>query len=202
MVWRNGHGKVSMDERSDMETKKLAVIFPGMGYHKDKPLLYYSSKLVQGKGYDIIDIEYRDLPEKVRGDAAKMKAAADMAYAQAEEQLEGVPFAEYEDILFIGKSIGTVIAAKYAAAHDLNARQIWYTPVEATFSFGLRNAIAFIGEADPWSDLSNVRKLADENRIELWTYPGCNHSLESADVIRNIEYIKNVMCLTEEFVER
>jgi len=71
-----------------------------------------------------------------------------------------------------------------------------------TFSFGLRNAIAFIGEADPWSDLSNVRKLADENGIKLWTYPGCNHSLESADVIRNIEYIKNVMCLTEEFVER
>ena len=33
--------------------KKLAIIFPGVGYHKDKPLLYYSSKLVKGLGYDV-----------------------------------------------------------------------------------------------------------------------------------------------------
>ena len=25
--------------------KKLAVIFPGVGYHTDKPLLYYSKKI-------------------------------------------------------------------------------------------------------------------------------------------------------------
>ena len=183
-------------------SRQLAVIFPGMGYNKDKPLLYYSSKLVQGRGYELINIEYHDLPEKVRGDAAKLKIAADMAYDQAAEQLDAFPFSVYEDILFIGKSIGTVIAAKFAMVHDLKTRQIWYTPVEATFSFGLRNAIAFIGEADPWSDLSIVRKLADENGITLWTYPECNHSLESADVIRNIEYMNSVMRLTKEFIER
>ena len=114
---------------TDMNKKRLAVIFPGMGYHKDKPLLYYSLKLVQGKGYEIINIEYHDLPEKVRGDAA-------------------------------------------------------------------------IGESDPWSDLDNVRRMADEHRIELYTYPDCNHSLESADVIKNIEYMKNVMCLSNEFIDR
>ena len=26
---------------------KLAVIFPGIGYHTDKPLLYYGKKLVK-----------------------------------------------------------------------------------------------------------------------------------------------------------
>lgn len=29
---------------------KLAVFFPGIGYHCDKPLLYYSRKLVQNMG--------------------------------------------------------------------------------------------------------------------------------------------------------
>ncbi len=183
-----------------MDTKKLAVIFPGMGYHKDKPLLYYSSRLVQGKGYEILNIEYHDLPEKIRGDAAMMKTAADIAYEQAEEQLKGVSFSGYEDILFIGKSIGTVIAAKYVHEHDLYARQIWYTPVEATFAFDSKNAIAFIGEADPWSDLNNIKKMAEEQRIALWTYPECNHSLESPDVIQNIEYMKDVMRLSKEFI--
>ena len=184
-----------------MERKRLAVIFPGMGYHKDKPLLYYSSKLVQGKGYEILNIEYHDLPEKIRGDVGMMKKAVDIAYEQAEAQLKDVSFSGYEDVLFIGKSIGTVIAARYVYEHALPARQIWYTPVEGTFAFDSKGAIAFIGEADPWSDLNNIRKMAGELKIELLTYPDCNHSLESPDVIKNIEYMKNAMCISKEFIE-
>ena len=35
--------------------KKLAVLFPGIGYHCDKPLLYYSKKCLSAYGYEIID---------------------------------------------------------------------------------------------------------------------------------------------------
>ena len=31
---------------------KIAVFFPGIGYHCDKPLLYYARKLVQEYGYE------------------------------------------------------------------------------------------------------------------------------------------------------
>ena len=31
---------------------KAAVFFPGIGYHCDKPLLYYSRKLAQECGYE------------------------------------------------------------------------------------------------------------------------------------------------------
>ena len=34
--------------------KKLAVLFPGIGYHCDKPLLYYSKKYLKVYGYEII----------------------------------------------------------------------------------------------------------------------------------------------------
>ena len=34
--------------------KKLAVLFPGIGYHVDKPLLYYGAKLA--KQYDFLKI--------------------------------------------------------------------------------------------------------------------------------------------------
>lgn len=33
---------------------KIAVFFPGIGYHCDKPLLYYARKLVQEYGYEKI----------------------------------------------------------------------------------------------------------------------------------------------------
>ena len=33
--------------------KKTAVIFPGVGYTKDRPLLYYSGKLAVKNGYEL-----------------------------------------------------------------------------------------------------------------------------------------------------
>ena len=180
---------------------KLAVLLPGIGYHKDKPLLYFARKLVQSKGYETIDVEYHDLPQKIKGDKAMMKKAAEIAISQTCEQLENVDFASYEKVLFIGKSIGTVVVAKYVSDHNIEAKQVWYTPVEATFTFGTEDAVAFIGDDDPWSDLSKVKAAADDARINLTIYPGCNHSLESADVEKNLEFLQDVIHKTAVYIE-
>ena len=42
--------------------KKIAVVFPGVGYHADKPLLYYSRKIVGRYGYEIVCADYGQLP--------------------------------------------------------------------------------------------------------------------------------------------
>lgn len=183
-----------------MNDKKLAVIFPGIGYHKDKPLLYYAAKLMQNKGYDVINIEYHDMPQKIRGNAEMMKKAAMLACSQTEQQLFNVDFSLYDSLVFIGKSIGTVALAKYISDHNLNAKQIWYTPVEATFLFGSKDVIAFIGDDDPWSDVDTVKKTANDHKITLYSYPECNHSLESGDVDKNIANLRDVMNKTDSFV--
>ena len=182
------------------QSNKLAVIFPGIGYHKDKPLLYYAARLAMNLGYDVISIEYHDMPQKIRGNAEMMKKAAGLAYAQSEEQLEQVRFGDFEDVLFVGKSIGTVALAKYAADHQIKAGQIWYTPVETTLTFGSQNAIAFIGDADPWSDVDTVINMAKVQGIEIYAYPGCNHSLECDNVDSNIANLRDVMQKTESFI--
>ena len=179
-----------------MAKKKLAVVFPGIGYHKDKPLLYYATKLVQNMRYEAINVSFHDMPQKVKGDSAMMAKAAILAFAQAEEQLENIDFSDYEDIVFIGKSIGTVALAKYASDHAINAKQIWYTPVEATFSFPGKDVVAFIGDNDPWSDIDIIKEKAAELGVKLFLYPQCNHSLESGDVITDIGIIHEVMKVT------
>jgi phosphoglycolate phosphatase len=181
--------------------KKLAVIFPGIGYHKDKPLLYYATKLAANRGYEIINIEYHDMPKGIKGDAGLMKKAVQTAFAQTEEQLTGVDFSEYGNILFIGKSIGTVALARYASDHGIDSKQVWYTPVEATFLFGSKNVMAFIGDDDTWSDVAAVKRLSFENDIKLYSYPGCDHSLESELVDRNIAILRDVMHITEYFID-
>ena len=182
---------------------KLAIFFPGIGYTHDKPLMYYSRKLAVDMGYETKCIEYSNLPDKVKGDKEKMKQSLLIAYEQACEQLEGTDFSKYEDILVIGKSLGTVVAAKYCAEHCKKARLVLYTPVEATFSFGISDAVAFIGDDDPWSKLDDVKTLAEKSNIPLHIYPDCNHSLEvTKDYARNLRYISSVMDLTAEFIEK
>ena len=36
------------------QKRKLAVFFPGTGYHTDKPLFYYSRKIAAAKGYEAL----------------------------------------------------------------------------------------------------------------------------------------------------
>ena len=182
-----------------MEKKKIALIFPGMGYHKDKPLLYYSTRIVRNLGYEIIHIEYLGLPPKVF-DAPTLEKAGNIAYECTKEQLEKADFSQYEDILFIGKSIGTTVLSRFIKEHRITARQIWYTPIEKTFSFDTKDVIAFIGESDPASDLGNIRKLAKDNGITLHTYPACNHSLECNDIDTDIRNLRDVMEKTRNYI--
>ena len=48
---------------------RLAVIFPGIGYHTDKPLLYYGKKLAAACGYEILEVPYKNFnagPKEIR----------------------------------------------------------------------------------------------------------------------------------------
>ena len=55
---------------------KIAVFFPGIGYHCDKPLLYYARKLVQEYGYEkTVMQEYSYNGKNIRGDKKKMQEA-------------------------------------------------------------------------------------------------------------------------------
>ena len=93
---------------------KLCVLFPGIGYTCDKPLLYYSARLARAAGYEVIPLRYSGFPEGAKGSGEKMRAAAAHALMQSEEQLEGLCREKYERILFIGKSIGTAACLEYA----------------------------------------------------------------------------------------
>ena len=72
---------------ADKNAPKLAVIFPGIGYTADKPLLYYTTRLAKKHGYHIQTVSYGALPENIKGDSAKMKQAFELASEQTEQKL-------------------------------------------------------------------------------------------------------------------
>lgn len=180
---------------------KIAVYFPGIGYHCDKPLLYYSRNIARELGYkNDRNLSYSYKAGNIRGNNEKMKEVYEALLLQAEAELADIVWSDYDDILFISKSVGTIIAASYAAKYNLKcARHILYTPVAQTYLFAPGNAIAFIGASDPWSNTDEIIRLSDENHIPLTVYDGCNHSLECNDTLKNLEILKDVMQRTMDF---
>lgn len=180
---------------------KIAVYFPGIGYHCDKPLLYYSKNCACELGYkDYKNVSYTYNAGNIRGNEEKMKDAYESLLSQTEAALTDIDWSAYDDILFISKSIGTIISTSYAKKYGLGkARHILYTPLAQTFLFAPTNAIAYIGTADPWSDTDEIIRLSNANHIPISVYEGCNHSLECADTLKNIENLKDIMQRTRDF---
>lgn len=185
---------------SDKSAPKLAVIFPGIGYTADKPLLYYAGRLARHYGYQILAVSYGTLPENIKGDHAKMKQAFELAYEQTEQALQDIDWNSYGSILFISKSIGTVIASAYASRHNIKGKSILFTPLTDTFSFARPGSIAFHGTADPWAETDSIRTLAEQKEVPLFLTPNANHSLETGDVQADLSIIKATMEHVNRFI--
>ena len=183
-----------------MENRRLAVLFPGIGYHCDKPLLYYSARLARAAGCEVLPVPYAGFPPKVRGDAEKLRACLAIAWEQAEAMLAGVRWTDYADILFIGKSIGTIVASKYALERSLDVKSVLLTPLAETFPFVRGRAVAFHGTADPWADTGAIAGCCRERGIPLYLTEGANHSLETGDALRDVQALGQTMARIDAFI--
>lgn len=185
-----------------MNTKKIAVLFPGIGYTCDKPLLYYAGKLAMNHGYQVVPVPYGNFPSKVKGNAKKMEEAFVSALMQSEEILKEIEWDEYTEILFISKSVGTAVAAAYRKKHQLPARSISFTPLLETFVFAEGEGIMFHGTSDPWAeDSGRVRELCKKIGQPLYLVERGNHSLETGNILKDIENIKLVMEKVERYLK-
>ncbi len=181
---------------------KLAVLFPGLGYTCERPLLYYGGKLAAEAGFtERHIIRYEKIDKTgLQGNKEKMLDVYNSLYQSTKKDLSEINWNDYDEILFLSKSIGTAVAATIEKdllssdeTKNLNIRQILFTPLEQTFIFHPGNAIGFIGTNDPWCDSSEVIRLAKEQNIPMSIYEGANHSLETGDALKDIENLKDVM---------
>ncbi len=171
--------------------RKLVVIFPGMGYHSDKPLLYFSKKIAKSKDYKIIDINY-DFGYEVHTES-KEKVFED-AMTISKSILDNINYEDYERVVFIGKSIGTVVAAKYNFENGIGAEMIIFTPVPQTFQYiDSEDCIIFHGSSDPLCATELVIEFCDGHSLTYAVIPDANHSLETGNVLIDIENIHKIM---------
>ena len=179
---------------------KLAVIFPGIGYHTDKPLLYYSKKLARSAGFDIREIAYGALPDGALDDPERLQQAARQALDAAEAQLAGVDWRAPSSLLFVSKSIGTAIASLIAVRHGLTPFHLYFTPVGHGLSRLQGRGIVFHGTADPWARTEDVSAACREKGLQLHLTGHANHSLETGCVQDDLREMRRIMVLCEDYL--
>lgn len=191
---------------------KIAVLVPGIGYTCDRPLLYFAGKLAQNSGYQIIRLGFRHLGGKKNliGNEKKMKKVFEHALEQTDEQLDIDELTKAEKVFFISKSVGTVVAAAYEAGHrkkfaaaGTDVRHIYFTPVAGTFAFMRpESGIAFHGTADPWVEHALVVNACREKNVPLYITDNANHSLETGDVMEDLETLRKTMQIVAAFINQ
>lgn len=174
---------------------KLAVLFPGIGYHCDKPLLYYAGKACKQRGYTVLPMPYGKLTDMDKEAAFEKALKASRKAMKKQMPWEG------EDLLFISKSIGTVVASRLTEELDLPARHLYFTPVMETLPFLKSPSLAFSGLADPWVDPAALKAAFADKGLPLTQYPDCNHSLETGEVGRDLALQAEIFRAYRDFLE-
>ncbi len=105
------------------------------------------------------------------------------------------------DHLFISKSIGTVVATAFAKEKGLKVKQICFTPLEYIDDYiEDGNGIIFYGDGDPYADPDQVAAICKKRKLEAHCFANANHSLETGDVVNDIENIQKVMKRVDEVI--
>lgn len=186
------------EEQSDI----LSVVFPGLAYYKDAPLMWYSAISAFEAGSDALNLEY--------GFQSNRSSATDSAI---EETIREVSVSlhdflkehQYRKVIFISKSIGTYMVSKLCS-DSFNTVQdhIFQTPLQPTVEFmqHTKNALVLVGENDPAFGASDMEKIRNLGNLRLVTFPEANHIMEvSGDYSKSLEYLVKVTSETFSFVE-
>ena len=179
----------------DEDHNKLMVLLPGRGYYVDAPLLHYTRKLGWSLGYDVLSLVY--------GFQATQQGlnSADLPGIQQECRLaiETVLASGYDEVVLVGKSLGTPMAALFANEIPAVTKAILLTPIQNCHKLiESTPALAVIGTADPvWED-----GIAVDSAFVTWrVFADLDHSLEYLDdVAASIRVLGEIMQACKTFL--
>lgn len=165
--------------------KGIVVIFPG-GKGSELPILYFCAKKYVDNGWDKMFVT---MPQGEMDFEAK--------YTYVKDFVSKLDFSEYEDIIFIAKSIGTVHAAKVREELQIDASLILFTPIEETLPYlKKRNNIIFVaaGNKDRHLESNRLQAICEAEKLPYHIESGVGHRMElKDDLCGSLQVIANVL---------
>ena len=181
----------------------LCVILPGIGYTLDRPLLDYSKKLCIEMGYDVLLIEYGFQVSRSQFDREKFNEIVN----ESMQLLKMSKLSQYKKIIFIGKSIGTVLQRILQDklvddGFEFEFINIYLTPVDKTVELGIyRNSLVFTGTSDPLINRENVNTIKNIDDVNFIEIEGADHSLNiKSDIVKSAKILLRVIECEKEYL--
>ena len=178
-----------------MEKQKVAVFFPGNMYHVKAPLFYFADLVLVHRGYKVIELSYEHVSENQE----------DWIQATREQFLteltqEGI--ADAAEIVFVSKSIGTVIAGWISARLGRAVKNVFYSPLRGTLPFmKSEDCIVFAGTKDRLFDARELEAFCRENQIDATIFEGAGHAIVNReDPEASVRILDEIVRKLDEYV--
>jgi len=179
----------------------LALIFPGLRYTCDMPLLYFSTGLLLEMGCDVLQLWIDpDAPDFERISQAELTQQL-LEYSKA-LLIAGKNGGAYSDLILVGKSLGTLTMTLLLTNEQafLNETTIWFTPLlnlppVSQIILSLSGPTFVVGGgADPTFEQEAVSQIKSMPNTTISVLEDANHSLEiPGDPIRSLQILSQVM---------
>lgn len=179
--------------------KKIAVFFPGIGYSCEKPLLYYTANAAREHGYQIIKLDYGQDIHSSRGRSPQdLEQISKLAIKRVLPRILELNLNQYDDVVFVSKSIGTVVALEIELGLKplQPIRHFLLTPLKDAFPYIAKaNGVFFSGTADPYVPADIIRAAARKYADKCGgTFELCDHSLEiDGDTLGNLKRLEQIL---------
>lgn len=158
------------------------MLFPGRNYPCELPLLYYGGNAAIQYGYDLLILEYGYQAARTSLDNDELPKVIDECF----ESIHRI-IANYEQIIFISKSMGTLIAGEVARKLQRQIKHVFLTPVNETVPYiNDSNGIVIYGSNDPLFNSENLKKIELKANLKIIEIPKADHGLETGNVDENL----------------
>lgn len=177
--------------------KKAVVLFPGVRYSCDTPLLYFAGAVFGQRGYEKHEIDYGGQMQSTHDlEQAVLNVRQDVL-----AQLMAMELETCDEVVFVSKSVGTVLAGWAASQLPFPVRQIYLTPLEQTLPFidPAKDQVVGAGD-DPYLASDRLSAYCAGQGISLTMYPGVGHRLEDkGNVHRTLQILTEIVELYEQY---
>jgi hypothetical protein len=196
--------------RQEPPAAHLAVLFPGLGYHPDLPLLYYTHQVLLAHGFDTLQLRPDYQTEAFQSASAEGRLewmAADAAAALKAGLAQG----NYQRVALAGKSIGTLSMALCLPFIETPRLPItiWLTPLlrEALVVEAALNCQAplfFIaGTGDSTFVPATMALIQKRTGAQVFLAENANHSLEIPDApLKSLDFLTQSMGALSGFLDQ
>jgi len=178
------------------DNSKLVVLFPGKNYPCDKPVLHFAGASAIQSGYDFMVLEYGY-------QAARTDLDIDDLQRVIEECHESVQriISQYKEIVFISKSLGTIVAGEVHEKLGIPIKHLFLTPIKDTIPYINRfKGVVVYGSKDEVFNHELANQIKLDMATEVIEIPNANHSLETNHAPESIEILSKLVRIYMNFL--